>query len=137
MSDIVKATLALDPHSLTYQVQMTPDEAREYVEGLPPSYNGWTRAGALRLLDAVNGLIPPMQFNEGNPNNGHPHHKFKVGREGSRVLYVWVAKAYLPDDYNYERLDALLADAGRDAQADEITCQDDTEHGYEFRFWWD
>ena len=131
----VNATLELDPHSMVYTVEMSPDEARRFV-ARAMDYNDATPERLVRLVEQVNGLVPPMTFGGTNPNNGKPHHTVGVGRECSRVLYLKVRKFYMPD-YDFSTLERRLDKLGREAWADESWTTVDDEHEFVFRWWWD
>lgn len=136
MSEKVQAVLNLDPCALHYRVRLEPDEMRE-LAGQFADYNQATSEALVALVGKVDKLIPPMNFGGNNPNNGHTHHHYFVGREYSRVVYLEVIKAYLPDSFDYVALGKGLARIGREAGADEtdITANDFGEFVY--RFWWD
>jgi hypothetical protein len=126
----------MDIDILDWQVQLRPEAALAY-SLLTEDYNDYSSANAARLVEAVNAAIPPMQFGEGNPNNGHSHHHFKVGRESSMVLYLEVSKGYLPKDFDYKALTHRLEAEGALALADEADVVEDEPSGYVFRWWWD
>lgn len=130
------ATLLLDTYSNHYQVEMRPDEAMEFTAALD-DYNGFDPDRAVKLIERINDLIPPMQFGSGNPNNDKPHHTFRVGREYSRVMYLDVVKAYMPINHDYAKLAGKLGRLGNDVNADEAGVVEDTDGCFTFRFWWD
>jgi hypothetical protein len=146
----VQAALALDEFSLTYRVEMRPDEALAFAANCG-DYNEATEARLARLVKRLDRAIPPMWFDSPadfpNPNNGKPHHVYHVGREGSRVLYLEIRLGYLesfrppvgsewrtlPTLATFER---LFGDFGQEARADEFSVERDA-HSWTFRFWWD
>jgi hypothetical protein len=130
----IQGALAVDEVSTHFRIEFAPDTARAFVR-IADAYNGFNQCDLVNLIDAVNDAIPPMLYGPGNPNNGRPHHKFLIGNEGSRVIYVNVTKAYLPASFNYAQLTSKLKAIGRRAHADEM---DETgTHSYQFRYWWD
>src|SRR3990167_4863663 len=137
----VTAALDLDEHSLNYRVEYSPDEALQFSVQVG-GYNESPPALAGKLIQSFDLPIPPMQFGMcngyPNPNNGKPHHKYLLGREGSRVMYVQVHKNYLPDSFNYDLLARTLKSLAQAAGADEY-YQDDSFSAYSFvyRIWWD
>lgn len=145
----VEAALALDEVSIDYRVEMRPDEAREFCRRAP-AYNGFTEDDLTRLIDQVGEAIPPMEFGGTNPNNGKPHHRFHVGNEGSRVIYLDVDPSYFrtfrPGEDSpwhgeavptFEGLEGLLGRYAEVANADEFTATRESDVRWTFRFWWD
>ena len=118
-STLVDAALALDRKSLSYRVELTPAQAVEFVRRAD-TYNGFTQDDLARLICGIGCLIPPMDF---GPDNGQPHHRFLVGNEGSRVIYLEVVKSYLTrqgwDDARFDVLTEALDSLGRVANAAE------------------
>ena len=131
----IHAALLLDPHSLRYQVEMTPSEALDFT-GQLENYNDFYPESVAELLEKINDLIPAMQFAPNNPNNGRPHHTYRVGRESSRVLYLDIVKAYMPAS-DYAAIAHTLTAWGHKAKADEAWVEEDSESMFTFRFWWD
>lgn len=131
----IDAALKVDWFSTNYRIEFQPEEAREFVRRAD-AYNNFTRDDLVHLIDRVNAHIPTMQYAPGNPNNGRTFHHFLIGNEGSRVVYVQLAKAYLKD-FNYAKLTATLKAIGKSAHADEISEHENNAWEYMFRFWWD
>lgn len=78
-----------------------------------------------------------MQFGAGNPNNGKPHHRFFIGREFTRVIYLDIAKAYLEN--TVEDIPALIekiSQLGFDYHAQESGVYEQSAAGILLRFWW-
>ena len=141
MSDLVTVVLDLDRLSNDYLVQMSPGEALEFAERAE-AHNALTAEALRQLVEPINARIPPMQFQPGNPNNGHPHHVYLVGNEGSRVLYLHIHKFYLEARcqgvaFDYQALALELKALGQRVLADEFWVTLDDELGFKFRFWWD
>lgn len=112
-------------------------------------YNEFNPARVEAGIEEINNLVPPMNFGETspgfpNPNNGKPHHKFCIGREGSMVLYLDLDKFYMPKDFDYTLLENQLASVAKFMKADEYWTTVNTESSgryslgnFTYRFWWD
>lgn len=137
-SAMVRAAVVLDRVSHDYLVKFDAEQAIEFLFAAR-SINNAMGNDLAAMVGEINRLIPPMDFGPGNPNNGGAHHEFKIGAEGSRVVYLHILKTYLPDwtKRDYAKLTASLARLGARHEADEAwpTANDDAE--YVFRFWWD
>ena len=126
---------------LHWRADVLPDEAEDYFRHF---HTNTTRDiyvySVEEAVRQINAMIPPMDFGllngEPNPNNGHPHHWYSVGRENSEVLYLHIVKSYLPRSYDYATLAVKLGELGRAMGADENDATE-TETRFEFRFWWD
>jgi hypothetical protein len=135
-SDAVRAALALDKHFLHYQIEFRPDEAAEFLRATEQVND--TKPDALAsLVQTITENVPPMNFGAGNPNNGNPHHTFRIGREYSRVIYLNIIKTYLPSDFDYKSLHTRLDALARQALADECDVEQDDMRRFSYRFWWD
>lgn len=132
---LITVALQLDNLSLNYRIEFQPDTAAAFV--CCANAHNVTACDLVMLIDSINAAIPRMQFAPGNSNNGRPHHKFLIGNEYSRVIYVQIAKAYLPVDFDYNALTARLKSLANTAQADESTVEENDSDGFTFRFWWD
>jgi hypothetical protein len=138
----VDVALMLDGLSTDYLVEFSPGEALEFVRRAE-AYNEFTAQDLEKLVEQVNRLIPPMRFpNPENPNNGLPHHRFKIGNEGSRVIYLIIRKFYLKPEFQGRRIDYAelarqLENLGREAHASECHVVVDDEYEFTYRFWWD
>jgi hypothetical protein len=135
-TDKIQGILDLDEFSLDYGVQVCPEEMLTLANVIG-QYNEYTPELATRLVREINALIPPMNFQPGNVNNGRTHHHFKVGREGSRVLYLEIYKGYLPKDFDYAKLTAKLDLLAKAALADEHWATENSETAFTYRMWWD
>lgn len=97
----------------------------------------------IQQVQKIDQEIPRKQFNEGNLNNGKPHHKWIVGLESSEVLYLKISKFYMPKDYDYTALTRTLSFYGSQMLADNkgVTVNEESSDNYPgeyiFRFWWD
>jgi hypothetical protein len=155
-TSLVEAVLELDEWSMDYRITLEPDQAAEWARRVG-GYNAATSCVLAGLVKAINKIIPPMNFKPRpattlgahlypeveNPNNGKPHHKFRVGREGSRVVYVSIARRYLTlaaepqSEADYEKMKSCLIGVGRNRQADEVDVVEESETGLTIRYWWD
>ncbi len=118
----------LDRLSLDYRVRMTPAEATYFCRHQDPTLGD--------LLAEISTIIPRCQYEGDNPNNGKIHHHYYIGREGSRVVYVEVIRAYLQSDDEATQLAADIARLAEQYKADEIN--DEGKHGsLLIRIWWD
>ena len=88
----VEAAVVLDELALEYSVEMTPEEARAFF--MKALSKGEDPARVLVLIGEVDRLMPRMEMGPNNPNTGRKAHRYVVGREGSRVLYVRYVRAY-------------------------------------------
>lgn len=137
MSRMVEAALELDKYSIDYLVEFPPKEAREFVSRAE-AYNGFTQEGLVELIDEIGNLIPLKDYGPDNPNTGQPHHRFRIGNEGSRVIYLEIYETYMPKDYGkYELLFENLKNLGYAARADEVDEVDPGIFTRGIRYWWD
>lgn len=137
MDPILAALLKVDVFT-HYLVEMSPKDAKAFLAA-SSKYN-FIPKDIDRIVDVIGEIVPPMQFDEGNPNNGKPHHQFLIGNEGSRVVYLQINKYYMPKDFNYKLLIADLGSTAKRFHADEffVTKDEEGKHGtFEYRFWWD
>jgi hypothetical protein len=134
--DILNAVLTLDVLSTRWRVQLDPDEMEQFARRCM-YYNEMTQEGMLRLLQDIDGAIPRMQFQEGNPNNGKPAYCFYIGNEGSRVLYLEVRKTMLPHKIDTGQLERQLRLAAIEAGANEHHVVEEDKHTFVYRIWWD
>jgi hypothetical protein len=139
----IDVVLSLDELSLSYRVELEPDEALKW-SWYVMDYNEATAQVLRQLVEAVNARVPRMQYNDSNPNNGKPTHSFYVGREGSRVMYVSVrlyhlvsraANPYTSDDI--ETLKKDLVALGYQHRADESWVEEEDRVSLTVRYWWD
>ncbi len=128
------AALALDEVSLCYRVELSPVEAQGFLYR-SDKYIGWVTAS--NLLQSIDNLIPRISFGAGDDSNGRKFYRLSIGRECSRVIYVELAKTYLPNEFDYEKLSRDIGRAAELAGADEAWCERDDDGGYRFRMWWD
>ncbi len=143
---LVDNVLVLDKQSIHYRVKLTPSEALEFVSRAD-AYNFFSQEDLKKFVTHLNHLIPPMNFGTGgypNPNNGHPHHVFLIGNEGSRVIYLEVVKSYMVkysqnkwNEKDFLGLWSTIQIAAGKAHADEIDLIENSEHVFKCRFWWD
>jgi len=128
---IIQSTLSLDNVCSEYRVKFTPEEAQLFCAIRDHKLG--------ELLDEIDAIVPVKNYKPGNPNNGHPHHKYLIGREHSRVLYVHVVRAYLPDDEAVQTILSHLARLANEYGADEYGANETMleRNEIEYRIWWD
>lgn len=140
MSKEITKLLAAQEEFLNIHVELTPEQAIEWARRTG-GYNEFDPAKVEFLIRAVNTLVPPMNYGPNNPNTGHPHHKWVVGREGSMVLYLRIIETYLPKDFDHEGFEKRLKKLAEEALADEYSYQrrDPAKEHWDLkvRFWWD
>ena len=122
-SALLTALYALDTISLEYRVNLIPEDAAEFFRASEP-YNDMK--GMETLIADIDRLIPGSEY-------GKPNHRYSVGNEGSRVLYVKIVTAYLigtpwRKDRFLERVAAIAAAHG----ADEYWLT--TDDGYQLKY---
>jgi hypothetical protein len=132
----LETALALDATGAQYQIEFRADEAVQFVSALPSEEQAaaW---GLLGFIKYCNKTIPAMDYGVGNPNTGHSHHRFLIGREYSRVVYLQFAKAYFPKGYDFNKLASRLSARAKRAEADEVNIHENTDMGFKMRVWWD
>lgn len=139
---IVGAALLLDEISINHAIELRPVDAEQFASLARP-FNNCTREGFVSLIKAINALVPPMNYPDvngrPNPNNGNPHHKFRVGKENSRVLYLVIHKGYLRGwaDKDFDLLAKQLSSMAKAACADESDIEEKGDFTFSYRFWWD
>lgn len=132
------AALALEPLSLHYRIEYSPEEALALVCDLPDYNNAYSEV-LVDLIKTINRAVPVMNFGGDNPNNGHMHHTFDIGREYSRVLYLKIAKTYVKawSPADWEKFIDKMRLAGLTAGVDEFMIMENDKSGLTIRFWWD
>ena len=135
-SGVVKAALALEQVSIQHQVQMDADEALAFANRALPS--GLGQLDFVRLIEKINALIPRMDFGPNNLSTGRTFHKFRIGLEYSRVVYVIVPKNYAKDltPNDWMQVCAKMRSLATKAKANEYKVDIDPA-SLEFRLWWD
>lgn len=133
---LLDTAFTLDGASTHYRIEFSPTQALKFIQRADPQSECWSRE-PLAFLQAINQTIPAMQFGAGNPNNGKPHHRFFIGREFTRVIYLDMAMAYLEN--TVEDLPALIekiSQLGFEYHAQESAVYEQSAAGILFRFWW-
>jgi len=127
-TQIANKAADLDIVALDYRVRLTPEQAAEFCLRRDPLVG--------ELLAEIDKVIPPMQYEGDNPNNGFPHHNYYIGREATRVIYVEVIRAYMDTDEQVAEIAEQIKQLAKKYEADEIN--DEGERGAIFlRIWWD
>ncbi len=139
----VDVLLELDGKSIRWNCEADPADAAEFFKRAE-EYNGMENMGFL-IFD-IDKCIPltcfPSPAGFPNPNNGTKNHKYKIGSEYSRVLYVQVNPFYFKGEKkSLERIAAEIEAVGEIHGADEISSEfkDNLLGGrtLEVRLWWD
>lgn len=130
----IDAALMLDEASIYFLVRMSPDEATVFLKGTI-EYN--SMKDLAEMVKEVNGIVPPISSNPGNPNNGRLHHSYDIGNEGSRAIYLRISKHLMPEGYGYGDLSARLYDIGIEHGANESFTQKENDNVFVYRWWWD
>lgn len=127
---VVDAAIALFPLSLRHRIEMEPEEALDWCQRLANA--GEIDRRMTTIVQRVNLLIPKTK-------HGDAFHKFYPGREGSEVLYVGMAKLYLPhlDEAEWRSIRYSLLGISRECECDEFQVREDTDTWLECRFWYD
>lgn len=126
----------LDKRFTNWNVRLTPKEAMEFCKSAE-EYNNLTKKGACELIGEIDKIIPLMRLGKDNPNTGQSHHYYRIGREGSRVIYLEIVKTYLFVGFDYVVLGKKLFELGKKANADEHYVEKNTHLEFVYRFWWD
>jgi len=138
MSVNLAIVMSLDAEFTQYRVELEPNDALEFLSST--TYNLATGERLAELILELGKMIPPMQYSmingEQNPNNGRTHHKFYVGREYSRVIYLEIVKAYMPKYWDWTTFDRDVKRLANLAMAEEFSAAHE-EHSVSYRLWWD
>jgi hypothetical protein len=137
-SILAHVALTLDKLSIHYTVEFSPAEALFFVSRAD-AYNDFSKQDLTRFIERVNEIIPRMNYGGINPNNGNPFHKFDIGNEGSRVIYVKIVKGYLREHtaQQWAAMISSLQSNGKRAHADEIHVVENADGFIKLRFCWD
>jgi hypothetical protein len=132
----VRSALDLEKDSIQHQVQFHPTEALSFATVAKPA--GLGQLELVKLIEKINSLIPRMDFGPNNGSTGDPFHKFRIGLEYSRVVYIVVPKNYVPKmtPADWMKLVAQIRAVATKFKADEYKV--DIEPAcLTFRLWWD
>lgn len=147
-TELLLAVKKVNDAFLYYQIEVNSNNVTTILKHLD-WYNEFNPARVEMGIGEINKLVPPMNFSEtspgfSNPNNGKPHHKFRIGRESSMVLYLDINKFYMPKNFDYTLLENQLASVAKFMKADEFWTTENTEPTghysqgvFIYRFWWD
>jgi hypothetical protein len=125
---IVAAALDLFPHSFNHQILLTHDEALEYCVAMELSLDKYD-VPMLALVKELNRIVPQSE-------GVGIHHKFKVGRVGSPIIYLWISKVYLPN-YDWDAFIPQLDAIAESHQCDSYQLTENTDISFDYLFWWD
>lgn len=129
--------LGLDPRSTDYHVALSADETREFLKRAE-IYNNIPE-NLSDIVDEIDAITPRRYYNQDNPNNGQQAFNFKVGNEGSRVLYLKVSGGLSSvTGLNWDEYEKKVMAIGRKFDADEVqVVEKSVPHYLIVRFWWD
>ncbi len=139
----VDTLLELDGKSIRWNCEAEPADAAEFFKRAE-QYNRMKKME--NLIPDIDKCVPltkfPSSVSFSNPNNGNQNHKYIVGSECSRVLYVQVNPFYFKGEKkSLERIAAEIEAVGEIHGADEISSEfkDNLLGGrtLEVRLWWD
>jgi hypothetical protein len=82
------------------------------------------------FVNALNQIVPPDW-------NGVLSHRIGVGVEYTRVIYLQVAKAYFPGNFDDAGLVTALDKLALEFKCDECDVIRDDASALHMRFWWD
>ncbi len=138
MQEKVGLAIQMDDKFTQWQAELTPDEAILFMEKAE-IYNNMTRSGMVGLIRYINDKAIPRDYGPNNPNTGTHGHKFRIGNEGSRVVYAIFPQENVPKDEAL-RADFFIAietQAKERAGADEFNISRNPIGWWEIRMWWD
>lgn len=136
MDKLVEALIALETAgSLHHQVELNPAQALEFAAGCEG--HGVDNESLVELVQRINNAVPPMEYGPSNPNTGKAHHKFYVGKEYSRVVYVLLVGNYFPDKKEIARAVRQIEQIGRHLHAQEVSTRTEGADSQRIRLWWD
>lgn len=69
--------------------------------------------------------------------NGNMSHRIAVGAEYSRVIYLEIAKAYFPENFDEKALKDAISKISKKFKCDESDIKRDDSSALHWRFWWD
>ena len=128
LQPVVKAALELFPHSLHHQIELTATEAIEYCKEMDLSDESYG-IPMLEVVEEINKIVPQSRGN-------YVHQKFNVGRAGSPLLVLSIAKLYV-SEFDWDSLIPQLNAIAILGECDEYEVIENTDTSLEYRFWWD
>ena len=148
ISPTISAAVALDHVSIQHKIDFSPVEARRFAARCES--HGVENWRLRRMIREIDKLIPPMYYpsryvSPPNPNHGRPHHRYTLGKEYSRVVYLHIVKAHLGNqppyqfrpEFDYNALTSALYDIASRYGADEFDVVENSDTAYTVRVWWD
>jgi hypothetical protein len=125
--NLIDILIALDSH-LHWNVTVNPVEAIQFGRKVDPKLAD--------MVGEISNWIPLMDYGPDNPNTGKAHHKFRIGREYSRVIHLELVKAYFPKGYDYSDLIKRLKKISEKYLTD-VFGVEETDTALTVRFWFD
>jgi hypothetical protein len=136
---LISAVHNLDRLSHHHTVTMSPAEARAFA--LHADSHPQPAEELRAMLKELDAAMPKMDFGmlngRPNPNNGRMAHRYKIGKEYSRVVYLETAKRSYRQKIDWATIGKKLCAIGKKYGVDESDIVEDDEHGFTIRFWWD
>jgi hypothetical protein len=134
----VDTALAMDKEFHDWQAEFMPDSALAFVRRAEV-YNRITRKGIVGLVKLINDKAPTLQLGSDNCNTGRANHRYKIGNEGSRVIYVHLDAWATDPGFVWKKFVKEIEQyAKKQATCDEFHVKE--MHGGRFitiRIWWD
>jgi hypothetical protein len=136
MNKGIEAAVAVDEGFLQWTAEFGPAEALEFAQHCQ-GYNNASNKRLTGLIQYVNDHAPKMKFAGTNANNGHPSHRFKIGREYSRVVYVVLDRQGMDPEFKWDKyLKGIERHAKTKAECDEFHVTEE-DRRISIRIWWD
>jgi hypothetical protein len=127
--------LKMDKEFDQWLVEFQPDQALAFVE-CAEVYNDITREGIVGLVKFINENSPKKFIEPDNINNHSACHFWKVGNEGSRVLYAVFQPWATPQKTNWSAWIKKVERKAKEAGCNEITTSQQLGN-WIVRMWWD
>lgn len=134
---IVDAAVEFDKMFHDWSANFDPEAALLFAKK-SEVYNRMTRDGLVGLIQFINDNAPTQDFGDTNPNTGRSCHEYRIGNEGSRVIYATFKIVYVDKHFDWQELfEKIQAFAKKKAHADEFTLTRHEFNGWVVRMWWD
>lgn len=133
----LKRCLDLDVFT-DFQFRIRGYEIESMLNSLPPAttepyeFHVWRE-----MVKKIEKLLPVAYYGPNNPNNGGLYHDFRIGREGSTVMYLAIYKNNYPKTTDWSKVSDALIGLHREMSIDEADIKDEDDHSLTIRYWWD
>lgn len=129
----IAAAAQVDQYYSTYEIELSPEEALSFAATVPSDKP--ISESLYVLIDAINQVVPKVNFGESHPKTGTRHHRFRLGRRfGDRLMMLEVFRGYLPKDYSLDSLTDMLRKLTEDLPIS--LEQESDEHSFRLTFLW-